>query len=92
MGAMTVIGLFCVLGVAGWMVAGRAPDRFGRMLAGGITAWLVLQAIINIGGVLGVMPITGIALPFVSFGSTALITSLGALGVLVNISQQGGGR
>jgi cell division protein FtsW len=91
-GAMTVIGLFCVLGVAGWMVAGRAPDRFGRMLAGGITAWLVLQAIINIGGVLGVMPITGIALPFVSFGSTALVTSLGALGVLVNISQQGGGR
>ncbi len=89
-GAMTVIGLFSVLGVVGWMVAGRAPDRLGRMLAAGITAWLSVQALINIGGVLGAIPITGIALPFVSFGSTALIMSMAALGVLVNISQQGG--
>jgi cell division protein FtsW len=89
-GAMTVIGLFAVLGVVGWMVAGRAPDRLGRMLAAGVTAWLSVQALINIGGVLGAIPITGIALPFVSFGSTALIMSMAALGVLVNISQQGG--
>ncbi|CAN5851116.1 putative lipid II flippase FtsW [soil metagenome] len=91
-GAMTVIGLFAVLGVVGWMVAGRAPDRLGRMLAAGITAWLSVQALTNIGGVLGAIPITGIALPFVSFGSTALIMSMAALGVLVNISQQGGKR
>lgn len=89
-GAMTVIALFAVLAVTGWVVASRAPDMFGRMLAAGITAWLSLQALINIGGVLGVMPITGIALPFVSFGSTALVMSMAALGVLVNISQQGG--
>src|SRR5690606_14475623 len=89
-GAMTVIALFAVLTVTGWIVASRAPDRFGRMLAAGITAWLTVQALINIGGVLGVMPITGIALPFVSFGSTALIMSMAALGVLVNVSQQGG--
>lgn len=88
-GAMTVIGLFTVLGIAGWLVASRAPDQLGRMLATGITAWLSIQAIINIGGVLGAIPITGIALPFVSFGSTALIMSMAALGVLVNISQQG---
>ncbi len=91
-GAMTVIGLFLVLAVTGWVVAARAPDRFGRMLAAGITSWLSFQALINVGGVLGVLPITGIALPFVSFGSTALIVSMGALGVLVNISQQGGRR
>lgn len=91
-GAMTVIALFAVLGVAGWLVSSRAPDLFGRMLAAGITAWLVFQALINIGGVLGLIPITGIALPFVSFGSTALVTSMAALGVLVNISQQGGNR
>ncbi|HSJ35179.1 MAG TPA: putative lipid II flippase FtsW [Acidimicrobiia bacterium] len=91
-GAMTVIALFGVLAVAGWMVSSRAPDLFGRMLAAGITAWLVFQALINIGGVLGVMPITGIALPFISFGSTALVASMAALGVLVNISQQGGNR
>lgn len=87
-GAMTVIGLFFVLAVAGWSVTARAPDGFGRMLAAGITAWLSFQALINIGGVLGVIPITGIALPFVSFGSTALVTSMAGLGVLVNISQR----
>jgi cell division protein FtsW len=88
-GALTVIGLFVVLAVTGWMVAARAPDRFGRMVAAGITVWLSFQALVNIGGVLGVLPITGIALPFVSFGSTALIVSMGALGILVNIAQSG---
>ncbi|MDP9495514.1 MAG: putative lipid II flippase FtsW [Actinomycetota bacterium] len=88
-GALTVIGLFVVLAIAGWMVASRAPDRFGRMVAAGITMWLSFQALVNIGGVLGVLPITGIALPFISFGSTALIASMAALGVLVNIAQAG---
>lgn len=88
-GGLTVIALFLVLGVTGWVVASRAPDRFGRMIAIGITVWLSFQALINIGGVLGVIPITGIALPFVSFGSTALIVSMAALGVLVNIAQSG---
>jgi len=88
-GALTVIGLFVVLALAGWLVASRAPDRFGRMVAAGLTAWLSFQALVNIGGVLGVMPITGIALPFVSFGSTALIVSMAALGILVNIAQAG---
>lgn len=88
-GGLTVIGLFAVLGLTGWVVASRAPDKFGRMVAAGITVWLSFQALVNIGGVLGVIPITGIALPFVSFGSTALIVSMAALGVLVNIAQSG---
>jgi cell division protein FtsW len=88
-GGLTVIGLFVALAVAGWVVAARAPDRFGRMVAAGLTAWLSFQALVNIGGVLGVLPITGIALPFVSFGSTALIVSMAALGILVNIAQAG---
>jgi cell division protein FtsW len=88
-GALTVIGLFIVLALAGWLVASRAPDRFGRMVAAGLTSWLSFQALVNIGGVLGVMPITGIALPFVSFGSTALIASMAAIGILVNIAQAG---
>ncbi|MFQ5523962.1 MAG: putative lipid II flippase FtsW [Acidimicrobiia bacterium] len=88
-GGLTVIGLFVVLALTGWMVASRAPDRFGRMVAAGITGWLSVQALVNIGGVLGVVPITGIALPFVSFGSTALVVSMGAIGVLVNIAQSG---
>lgn len=88
-GSMTVVGLFAVLAFAGWIVALRAPDNFGRMVAAGITVWLSFQALVNIGGVLGLLPITGIALPFVSFGSAALIVSMAALGILVNIAQQG---
>jgi len=88
-GGLTVIGLFMVLALAGWLVAARAPDPFGRMVAAGISVWLSFQALVNIGGVLGVVPITGIALPFVSFGSTALIVSMASLGVLVNIAQSG---
>ena len=90
-GGLTVIGLFIALAVAGWIVASRAPDGFGRMVAAGITVWLSFQALVNIGGVLGVIPITGIALPFVSFGSTALAVSMGAIGILVNIAQSGRG-
>jgi len=90
-GGLTVIGLFIALAVAGWIVASRAPDGFGRMVASGITVWLSFQALVNIGGVLGVIPITGIALPFVSFGSTALAVSMGAIGILVNIAQSGRG-
>jgi len=88
-GGLTVIGLFVVLALAGWLVAARAPDRFGRMVAAGLTSWLSFQALVNIGGVLGVMPITGIALPFVSYGSSALIVSMASLGILVNIAQSG---
>ena len=88
-GGMTVIALFMVLAVAGWVIALRAPDGFGRMVAAGITVWLSFQALVNIGGVLGVVPITGIALPFVSYGSTALAVSMGAVGILVNIAQSG---
>ena len=89
LGGLTVIGLFIALAAAGWVVASRAPDGFGRMLAAGITVWLSFQALVNIGGVLGVVPITGIALPFVSFGSTALVVSMAAAGILVNIAQSG---
>lgn len=88
-GALTVVALFAVLAFAGWIVALRAPDSFGRMVASGITVWLSFQALVNIGGVLGLMPITGIALPFVSFGLAALVVSMAALGILVNIAQQG---
>jgi len=90
-GAAAVLALFLILTLAGWAVSSRAPDDFGRMLAAGITAWFAVQAIVNIGGVLGVMPITGITLPFVSYGSSALVVSMAALGVLANIAQHGRG-
>ncbi|HUO46423.1 MAG TPA: putative lipid II flippase FtsW [Acidimicrobiia bacterium] len=88
-GAMMVIALCLCLALVGWLIATRAPDRFGRMIAAGIIAWLSAQALVNVGGVLGLIPITGIVLPFVSYGSTAMIVSLAAIGVLVNIAQHG---
>ena len=89
-GASLVLALFALFAAAGWTVARRAPDAFGRMVAAGITAWITMQAIVNVGGVLGVMPITGITLPFVSYGGTAIAVTMAAAGVLVNIAHSGG--
>lgn len=89
-GASMVLALFALFAAAGWTVVRRAPDPFGRMVAAGITAWITVQAIVNVGGVLGVMPITGITLPFVSYGGTAIAVTMAAAGVLVNIAHTGG--
>lgn len=72
----------------GLIVAKKAPDEFGRMLASGIIIWLVCQSFLNIGAMAGILPLTGIPLPFVSHGGTALMVAMGAVGVLINISKQ----
>jgi len=88
-GSLTVIALFVVFAIVGTVVALRAADAFGRLVATGIVAWMSLQAIINIGGVVGALPITGLPLPFVSVGGSAMIMNLAAVGVLVNIARSG---
>jgi cell division protein FtsW len=89
-GCSLVVGLFLLLGYLGVRAALRAPDRFGMLLAGGITAWIVGQAVINIGAVVGLLPVSGIPLPFVSFGGTALVFTMIAAGILGNVARQGG--
>ncbi|MGZ4735039.1 MAG: putative lipid II flippase FtsW [Acidimicrobiia bacterium] len=89
-GCLLVIGLFAALAYLGVRTAVRAPDRFGMLLAGGITAWIVGQAVINIGSVVGLLPVSGIPLPFVSFGGTALLFTMIAAGLLGNVARQGG--
>lgn len=86
-GVIGVVLLFVLLGLFGAQVALRAQDRFGMLLAGGITAWLMVQAIINIGGVVGVMPLTGLTLPFVSFGGSSLLVTMTAAGLLLNVAR-----
>jgi len=86
-GSMLVVALFTLLAVIGVRIAMKAPDRFGRLLAIGIVAWLTFQALINIGGVVAVLPITGVPLPFVSSGGNAMLVNLAAIGVLVNIAR-----
>ncbi len=86
-GALLVLVLFGVFIYAGIRIALGAPDAFGRLLAAGIVGWLGLQAVINLGGVTGLLPITGVPLPFVSFGGSALIVSMAAVGILVAIAR-----
>jgi len=87
-GAMTVIALFAVYGWRGMRAAFSAPDGFGRLLALGITAMVLSQALINFAVVLGMVPTKGIPLPFISYGGSSLLVMLLATGVLLNISQQ----
>jgi cell division protein FtsW len=87
-GAMTVIALFVVYGWRGMRAAFSAPDGFGRLLALGITAMVLSQALINFAVVLGMVPTKGIPLPFISYGGSSLLVTLLATGVLLNISQQ----
>lgn len=82
------IGLWMLVIIRGLKIASRAPDQFGRLVATGITVWLGFQALLNIGALSGVLPLTGVPLPFMSYGGSALITSLAAVGVLLNISRQ----
>ena len=87
-GTLFVVILFVAIAAAGFGVALRAPDRFGMLLATGVTAWIVLQAALNMGAVLAVFPVVGITLPLLSFGGTSLVTTLAAMGVLLNVARQ----
>jgi cell division protein FtsW len=87
-GGAVVIGLFVALAYAGIRTAIRAPDTFGGLMAAGITAWICFQAMINIGVVVAVVPVTGITLPFVSAGGSSLTVSLAAVGILLSISRE----
>lgn len=86
-GATIVITLFALLAIVGVSIAYRAPDTFGRLFAIGIVSWFTLQALVNIGGVVAVLPITGVPLPFISSGGNAMLVNLAAIGVLINIAR-----
>jgi cell division protein FtsW len=88
LGTLAVLGLFGLLAYVGVQTARRAPDRFGMLLASGVTLWVTAQALVNMGAVTAALPITGVPLPLVSFGGTSLVVSLAAMGVLTNIASQ----
>ncbi|MFA6603730.1 MAG: FtsW/RodA/SpoVE family cell cycle protein [Patescibacteria group bacterium] len=93
LGFVLVIGFLILLMSFIWRglrAARRAPDDFGRLLAVGIVAWIFFQSLFNIGSMLGLFPVTGLPLPFVSYGGTALMILLGAVGLLANIAAHGG--
>lgn len=90
LGELAVLVAFGVLVFAGIRIATRARDVFGRLLAAGIVSWFGLQALINLGAVTGLLPITGVPLPFVSYGGSSLVVSLAAVGILWNIARTPG--
>ena len=86
-GCLAVLALFVAFATFGIAIALRAPDRFGMLLAAGITVWVTAQAAINIGGVTGLLPVSGIPLPFVSFGGSSLVITMLASGILANVGR-----
>ncbi|MGI9116109.1 MAG: putative lipid II flippase FtsW [Gaiellales bacterium] len=87
-GALIVVGLFAAFAWAGYTIAMRAADPFQRLLAAGATALIVGQAIVNLGAVMGILPLTGIPLPLISYGSSSRLVILALVGILIAISRE----
>jgi len=85
-GVAIIISLFAVFVIRGFFISFKAPDKFSMLLAAGLTMIIALEAFINIAGVMGLIPLKGLALPFLSYGGTSLIMSLTIVGILLNIS------
>lgn len=85
-----LLALFAFFIWRGMKIALGAPDVFGRLLATGIIAWIFMQFVFNIGSMVGLLPITGLTLPFVSYGGTSMMVLLGAMGIMANISKNSG--
>jgi cell division protein FtsW len=86
-GCLIVVGLFAVLAYRGFKIASQATDVFGALLATGATSWLILEAMFNIAAVTGLMPFTGIPLPFISYGRSSLVATMAAVGILLSVSR-----
>lgn len=86
-GALIVIGLFAVMGWRGFTIAFSCPSNFGQMLAFGITSVILMQALINLSVTVGLMPVTGVTLPLISYGGTSVVITLAMIGILLNISR-----
>jgi len=85
---VAVVGVFWLLAMKGVKVARSAPDKFGQLIAMGVTSWIILQTIINIGAITNFLPLTGIPMPFISYGGSSLLSLCAAVGILLNISKQ----
>jgi cell division protein FtsW len=91
-GIFAVIGLYGMIAYAGLRTAKLARDLYSKLLAAGVTSLILCQATLNFFAVLGMAPLTGVPLPFLSYGSTNLIVLLGAMGLLLNVAATGGER
>ncbi len=88
LGAFVVVALFGFLIYRGFRIARSAPDDFGRIVAAGVTAWIGIQALMNLGAMTSLIPLKGISLPLISYGGSGLLVLLAALGIVLNVSRQ----
>jgi cell division protein FtsW len=86
-GSVLLIIFFAAFALRGYRVATHAPDLFGMLIVVGITTLIIMQVVLNIASMLGLMPLSGLTLPFVSHGGTALLVTLGAIGIVLNVSK-----
>ena len=91
LGSIILMGLYAMFVWRGWVIARRAPDMLGTILASGVAIWIGIEALINMAVLVGLMPFAGNALPFISAGGSNMLVSLAAVGILLNISRQTGG-
>jgi cell division protein FtsW len=91
-GIVGVVGLFSLFGYAGLQVAKKSKDRYGKILVAGLTSLILVQATINLFAVMGLAPLTGVPLPFVSYGNSSLMVSLFAVGLILNVARGGTAR
>ena len=89
-GSLMVLALFLIIAWLGFKIAKNAKNNFEKLAALGIISWLSVQAFINIGAMLKILPLTGVPLPFISYGGSALVTELTGIGILLNISKNTG--
>ena len=85
--AGAVIMVYAIIAYRGYTIARKAPDSFSQLVAVGITTWLIWQTFVNLGAMMALLPLTGVPLPFISYGGTSLIAFLAAIGILLNISK-----
>ncbi|HEX8690647.1 MAG TPA: putative peptidoglycan glycosyltransferase FtsW, partial [Solirubrobacterales bacterium] len=91
-GIFGVVGLFSLFGYAGLQIAKKAKDAYGKLLVAGLTSLILVQATVNLFAVMGMAPLTGVPLPFVSYGNSSLLTSLFAVGLILNVARGGTAR
>lgn len=87
-GAVLLVVLFLIFSLRGLKIAKNSPDDFGKLLGIGITSWIIMQAFINISAITAIIPLTGVPLPFISYGGTSIVFLLAGVGILLNISKQ----
>lgn len=86
-GALILISLFLVFAWRGLKIVKNSADKFSGLLALGITSWIIIQAFVNIGSMIGILPLSGIPLPFISYGGSHILAEMIAIGLLLNISK-----